>query len=84
MVTRVMVTVIGGVPMFALFGMPCGVVRRHRDLARAVGQGGNEGREGKGNGEHECCDPCEYHPHFAHLPLWRDEVRRLVISPRGG
>ncbi len=69
MVPRVVMAMIGGVPMLALFGVPCSVVRCHRDLARSVGEGGKERREGKSEKQRKRRQPCPDYPPFAHLPL---------------
>lgn len=69
MIPRVVMTMIGGVPVFALFGVPCSVVRSHRDLARPMGEGRKERREGKSKEERKRRQPCPDYPPFAHLPL---------------
>jgi len=69
MIPSVVMAVIGGMPMVALFGVPCRVVGCHRDLARSVGKGGKEWREGKSEEQRKRRQPCPDYPPFAHLPL---------------
>lgn len=73
----------GPVPVSGIFGLRYGLTGFHRKRGKAMCQGRNGWRAGKGNQQHECRQPSKDRPPLCHLPHDAFRVPPCSIPPGG-